>query len=128
MQKFSEFLTEFEFDELLLVGDTNADPYKGRFFQDLSNFANIFDLNIIDVERLPLDSFTFLSRNQACTTSWLDHILCSNVTIVSDCQILYGQALIDHIPLKFRLKIPSLSSHLEYITNRRTGQNLIHYD
>ena len=128
LAEISEFLSEYDFDELLLIGDMNADPNKGRFFQDLSNFANVFDLNMYDVECLPIDSFTFLSRNQACTTSWLDHILCSNDSIVSDCQILYSQAIIDHMPLKFSLKIPNLSSHLEYITNRRTGQDVIHYD
>ena len=47
---------------------------------------------------------------------------------MSDCQFFYSQAIIDHMPLKFSLKIPNLSSHLEYITNRRTGQDVIHYD
>ena len=33
LAEISEFLSEYDFDELLLIGDMNADPNKGRFFK-----------------------------------------------------------------------------------------------
>ena len=46
------------FDEVVLVGDLNADPNKGRFYRELSDFSQISSLFISDVASLPADSYS----------------------------------------------------------------------
>ena len=58
------------------------------------------------VDNIPIDSFTFISRNKICGTSWLDHILTSNSALVKDLSIIYDYTFEDHIPIKFGLNLP----------------------
>ena len=58
-------------NDILLFGDFNADPHKGRFWQYLSEFTAENDFIIADF-RLPFDSFTYFSPSHN-TCSWLDH-------------------------------------------------------
>ena len=88
-----------DFDNLIMCGDLNADPHKGRFYRELVNHVNMLDLHIADVSYLPMDSYTFLSSQDCCSTSWLDHVIVSDSSLVSNFKIYYGTTLHDHIPI-----------------------------
>ena len=99
---------EFEnFDEVVIAGDFNCDPSKGRFYREFSNFASSHSLITSDINSLPPDSFTYVSRSSECATSWLDHALCSNGNILRNFEIMYGFTFEDHIPLYFELHVDS---------------------
>ena len=106
ISKLGNIITTENFHEVCLVGDFNADPNKGRFFSDIVRFAAEFNLHINDISMLPSDSYTYISSNYACSTSWLDHILSSSRDLVSNPKILYGTTVYDHIPVSFNLKVP----------------------
>ena len=93
-----------EFDELIIAGDWNADPSKGRFFMEMSSFIDEFGLSIADVVRLPPDSHTYVSCNTSCSTSWIDHIVTSDLSGIGDVTIMYGETFFDHIPVKFKIE------------------------
>ena len=95
------------FDELVLVGDLNADPNKGRFYKELLDFTQTSSLFVSDVSCLPSNSYTYISPTQTCATSWLDHVLTTNISIISKHEILYGTTFYDHIPICFELHFPS---------------------
>ena len=100
-------ILEFEnFQEVIITGDFNADPNKGRFFNFLEKFSIENSLFISDTAELSDNNYTYISSNSACSTSWLDHILCSSQELISNIQILYGTTFYDHIPLLFDLTIP----------------------
>ena len=105
------FINSEAYDDIVIVGDFNCDPVKSRFFKELKSFCAIFDLEISSLSNLPIDSFTFISRNQICGTSWLDHILTSNSALVNDLSILYDYTFEDHIPIKFGLNLPISDSN-----------------
>ena len=70
---------------LVMVGDYNADMNKGRMFSFLSEFVHVNDLIINNQICLNSDSFTYLSPMHK-STSWIDHIVSSqNVAIENIC-------------------------------------------
>ena len=81
----------------------NCDPRRGRFFGELMHFTNSHALVNVDIEQLPMNSYTYISYSFRATTSWFDHVLSSKREIVSDVCIRYGFAFGDHIPLQFSL-------------------------
>ena len=95
-----------DFDEVIIAGDFNADPNKGRFFKELKSFSNENSLIIIDNEALPANSYTYVSSNDSGGTSWLDHVLCSSANIVANINISYGHTFDDHIPIGCDINIP----------------------
>ena len=95
-----------QFDDLIILGDGNADPNKGRFYRDLANFCSDSSLSIFDVENLPVDSYTYVSQNEACSSSWIDHICTSNINLIGNPMIMYGQTFYDHIPISIDLFVP----------------------
>ena len=105
LAEIHEILHSNTVDEILLVGDMNADPYRGRFFHELSNFVNDHELTIADLV-LNNDNFTYIGSNQSCATSWIDHIIASNSSSVSNIQIDYDLSIYDHIPISFNFKLP----------------------
>ena len=98
------------FDELFIAGDFNCDPNKGRFYRELNVLNSTHSLFISDVMNLPADSFTYMSSNSTCSTSWLDHIVTSKLDLVQDINILYGVKLDDHIPISFSLRVGTIDS------------------
>ena len=48
--------------------------------------------------------------SQHGTTSYFDHIACTNPQLVSQMKILYGDALHDHIPIYCEVAIPCINS------------------
>ena len=105
LAKLGVLLREQNLSNIILTGDFNADPRKGRFWGELGVFMNSFSLCILD-KQLPQDSFTYLCPAKS-TTSWLDHVLCTHELIhsVTNMKIDYGGALYDHFPLYFDLTI-----------------------
>ena len=103
LAKVKAVILENNFSDIILMGDFNADPRKGRFWKELCVLINYFSLKVLD-EQLPQDSFTYLCPAKN-TTSWLDHILYSEglTECIFDVQIDYEVALYDHFPIYFNL-------------------------
>lgn len=93
------FLDENKFNNVILAGDFNADPGKGRFWKELLPYVQYKQLSIKDLD-LPINSFTYLSPGHN-TTSWLDHILSSSAVKISNVFVEYNAAAYDHFPLSF---------------------------
>jgi len=93
------------YDDILIIGDFNCDPHKGRFFRELFKLVTDLSLVIRDIESLPSDSYSYVSRNNICSTSWLDHVVTSQTCTPRDFEIMYGLTFDDHIPLMFSLNI-----------------------
>ena len=112
LSSLSIVVEEQNVNEVVIVGDLNADPSKGRFWNDLSVFCRTNSLLILD-EKLPMDTFTYLCPAKN-TTSWLDHILCTKQAIdhIGDMYIDYGLAIYDHFPLCFSYKFSFISNNL----------------
>ena len=84
LDKYRNSLAELEVvireqnvNNVVIVGDFNADPLKGRFWKELCTFSHSFSLVFLD-EQLPRDTFTYLCPAKD-STSWLDHIFCTKV-------------------------------------------------
>ena len=103
LAKLGVLMKEQNLNNVILTGDFNADPRKGRFWGELKVFMDSFSLFILD-EQLPQDCFTYLCPAKS-TTSWLDHVLCTHdlINCVTNMKIDYEGALYDHFPLYFNL-------------------------
>ena len=103
----SSIIDEYNISNLLLSGDFNADPNKGRFWRELKCLIEKCKLKT-DVElNFSNDSvFTYLSPAHS-TTSWIDHILMSNniFKVIRNVFINYDLSLYDHFPLCFSLDL-----------------------
>ena len=120
-------IDEQNINNILIAGDFNADPNKGRFWRDLYDFMN--SLSLVHADRiLPQDTFTYLCPSRD-STSWLDHILCSNHVEQSICKIYvdYNKTVFDHFPLNFELDIicnyEELNSSKQSIVNNNSLTN-----
>ena len=105
LAKVQAVILENSFSDIILMGDFNADPRKGRFWKELCVLIDSLSLKVLD-EQLPQDSFTYLCPGRN-TTSWLDHVLCSAglTECVFDVQIDYEGALYDHFPIYCNLTV-----------------------
>ena len=105
LAKLKNVIEEQNVDHIIITGDFNADPNKGRFWKELLNFSQSLSLLTLN-DQMPQDSFTYLcpARN---TTSWLDHVLCSSQIMIniSNPHVDYTSALYDHFPLFFELNL-----------------------
>ena len=104
-------IKEQNFNTLVLIGDFNADPFKGRFWKELLSFTKSLSLKFLD-ERLPCDTFTYLCPAKD-STSWLDHIFATELAVeeISNIYIDYKAAAYDHFPLLFNF---DFNSDLEF--------------
>ena len=102
----NNYLAEQQYNHVIVGGDFNASPNKGRFWKDIVDLFNSKYIKFIDVEALQDSSFTYLCPAKN-TTSWLDHIAVSESMkdIVGDFKIRYDLALFDHVPLACKLNI-----------------------
>ena len=96
---------------VLVAGDLNADPGRGRFWRELDCLFDDYNLRK-ESEIMPSDTFTYLSAAHS-STSWLDHILVSDslFEIIRNLNVDYNLALFDHFPLccHFNLNLENLS-------------------
>ena len=58
-------------DKILLFGDFNVDPRKGRLWRYLSDFVNENNFVISDIDHLPFNSFTYLSPSIIVVVRWI---------------------------------------------------------
>ena len=54
-------------DTIVIAGDMNCDPFKGRFFAELCEFVNHYNCMVADL-CLPVNSFTYLSAGNSTVT------------------------------------------------------------
>ena len=73
----------------------------------MAKLAKQFSLNFCDISNLSPDTYTYISENSSCSTSWIDHILSSDEDMLSEIEVLYGDTFSDHIPIKFKLRMPA---------------------
>jgi len=105
---------EKRFDEIIISGDMNCDPDRGRFYDEITALADNLSLFFCDVLDLGNDSYTYISRNSHCSTSWLDHVLAPDSSLINKIRIRYGVSFDDHIPLQFCLKVPNVTVRSNY--------------
>ena len=113
MNDLSNICQTYAFDEIIVAGDFNCDPIRGRFFSQATSFMERHSLVMVDLNRLPNDSFTYVSSNAACSTSWLDHIICSSQELINNITIMYHTTFYDHIPLLFDVIVPIVEVNLQ---------------
>ena len=104
-------LRDLNVNDSILIGDFNADPFKGRFWSFLNTFVNRLNLNITDL-CLPSDTFTYLSPGHN-STSWLDHVISTRCDLISNINVCHEKTCYDHFPLTMNL---NLNSDIEYKT------------
>ena len=103
-------IEEQNVSNVILAGDFNADPNKGRFWKMLTDFCSSLSLVVLD-HLFPVDTFTYLCPTRD-STSWLDHIICTEAMSGSVANVFldYTMALFDHFPVCFTLDIPIMGS------------------
>ena len=89
------------YDTIVISGDFNCDPNKGRFYKYFCETLDELSMKSVDILRLPVDSFTYISRNNTCSTSWLDHVVTNKVGNVSNLNIMHGYTFEDHVPVHY---------------------------
>jgi hypothetical protein len=90
-------------NNIVCIGDFNADPNRGRVWPYLYDFIEHNHFNVPDL-LLPIDTFTYLSPAHN-TTSWLDHVVSSDAVNVCNVCVHYDIALFDHFPISFNIAI-----------------------
>ena len=100
-------MNDLDSENLILLGDFNADWYRGGMWNYLLNFINENNLLIND-RSLPSNSFTYLSPTHN-TASWIDHIISSHSMNIENISIFYDTSPYDHFPLRFKLGFPGLT-------------------
>ena len=120
-------LVEIEnINKIVIAGDINADPFKGRFYREIEEFIELKHFIVADRCSLPINSFTYISTHD--TTSWLDHVIVSQPGLAKDIEILYEATISDHVPLKFKVEIDSLDSNFNIRDYYNTINNTVKWD
>ena len=124
----SNILRSENFNDVCIAGDFNACPGKGNFSDPLIEFLEENSLCLTDFEKLPSDSYTYISPTSACSCSWLDHFAVSNTNIISGHEIKYGTAVYDHIPISVDILVPQCSYLPSYDSKDNTNFVKIKWD
>ena len=105
LAKIKAIVSEQNYSDIIIGGDFNADPRKGRFWRELEDFTRSMSFTVLD-SFLPRDTFTYLCPAKN-TTSWLDHIVCSkNLSLCKkEIRVNYDTVLYDHFPLFFEFDL-----------------------
>ena len=107
-------------DYLFIVGDFNADPTKGRFWNYLKDFSDELNLQIYDHINLDSNSFSYISPSHN-STSWLDHLIVSNSEVIKSCKIEFNYTFYDHLPISFSIAIKNQLIHKEKAPNKNNN-------
>ena len=123
INEIKDFLTNgCELSDIVITGDFNADPHKGRFWNEVINFANNLNLSIHDLSCLSFDSFTYLSPSHN-STSWLDHVISNLGKRVLNVSILYDISIYDHFPISF--EILASVQRVNYVSGHQIERSLV---
>ena len=98
LANLSTTLDDFNISKVIIIGDMNTHPNRGQYWAELSDFTNDYNFKFADITNLPIDSFTFYSSAND-VVSWIDHILVSDLDIVSNIQIRKDLTISDHFPI-----------------------------
>ena len=95
-----QILEDCDTTRLMFCGDFNCDLSKhDRYCNILSSFISDTEIKCLDCEKLPSDTFTYVSD---CwhTTSWIDHCLCTVdfASLIRNQFVDYGVTWSDHRP------------------------------
>ena len=102
----SNISRSLDYDEVLIIGDFNADPNKGRFFRELNLFLSNNSMYANDINSLPNASYAYISPNSICGTSFINHAIASRVDLTCNHKVIYGYTFYDHVPIYCELNIP----------------------
>ena len=134
VDKYKQALTTLELvireqsaNQIVLIGDFNADPSKGRFWKLLQEFNQSLSLVVMD-KHFPNGTFTYLCPSKS-STSWLDHIVCTEkvANCIRNVSVDYRRALFDHFPVHFVLDVlidtlantDNIDTHYEFVNWRK---------
>ena len=98
LASISSFLDKSSNSSVVILGDMNAHPNRGQHWDALQGFVDEYNFCIADLLQLSDDSYTFLSARHNIVT-WIDHIITSNVSCISDVNVQYEKTVLDHFPL-----------------------------
>ena len=106
--EINSIVAESGCSHVIIPGDWNARNDRVEF-EWLRDFCNDADLIMTDVNRLPADSFTYVSESHS-STSWIDHVIMSSTadSVCTDMCIIYDLVISDHRPISFTLDIGDL--------------------
>ena len=104
--EIQSFLNDCDSNKICILGDFNADPSRGRFWNEIENFLSDYDFKFCD-DILPENSFTYLNTAYN-TTTWIDHIISSKSISIDNIAVHYDLALYDHFPISATIKIDQL--------------------
>ena len=77
LAEIEALIVEQDVSNIIITGDLNAHPYKQPNWDEIDLFCEKYNMNVLDLNRLPADAFTYLSPSCLAQT-WLDHIICSH--------------------------------------------------
>ena len=123
-------IDDIESPSIIVMGDFNANIQVNkvsRFGLLLTEFCNDNNLKFISKERLPADSYSFISDIWH-TESWLDHVISSHEASLCIGEILVRKDLsfTDHLPLEVVIKMEALNQFQHVDT--RSRQDAVHWD
>ena len=100
-------LEDHDSQNILLVGDFNADPLHGRAWHNLNDFMTRNSMRCYDYQSLPVDSFSYVSFSDS-HIRWLDHLIgkLDADLVIDNVEILYDLIGSDHLPLKLSIDLP----------------------
>ena len=104
-------------NHIIIMGDFNADPKKGRFWKLLNDFTSLLSLTILN-NHFPSETFIYLRHTN--TTSWLDHVCSKNlIDKIKNLLVDYQTDLYGQLPISFFLDIPI------YVSNSIDNERMI---
>ena len=104
--QLENLMANVHFDSIYLVGDSNADPFSGRSWNNLCGFMERNLLQCLDFSCMDSSTFTFLSYGNNFN-KWLDHFVgrdTKDITVKSF-KVLYEVVGPDHFPLTAVIQI-----------------------
>ena len=110
--KLSAIVSDSGHSHVIIPGDWNARKNRVEF-EWVRNFCEDSDLIISDVNRLPVDSFTYVSDSHQMV-SCIDHVIMSSTAdwACVDMRVIYDLIISDHRPISFSINLGSLP-HIE---------------
>ena len=106
--KVNAIIVDSGCSHVIIPGDWNARKDRVEF-QWLRNFCSDLDLVMSDMNRLPDDTFTYISDSHQ-TVSWIDHVIMSTTAdrVCVDMRVIYDLIISDHRPISFTVNLGDL--------------------